>query len=221
MRSLCALAACAVSSLTVTLAAAAADQPAPEHVRGVVVSLDGRLLKVQPRAGMPVLVKLADDAGVAVADKADLSSVADGAFIGTTAVPDAGGKLRALEIHVFAESMRGTGEGHRPWDLKPGSSMTNATVAGSAHAMGKSSMTNATVSKMSAGGAGKTLSLKYSGGEQVVVVPSGTPVVKVEPGDLSALTPGAHVFVIAVRQGDGSLVAPRLIVGKNGITPPM
>jgi hypothetical protein len=218
MRALVVLAACALASLG---GPAQAQQPAPEHVRGVVLSLDGQTLAVQPRAGMPVTVTLADDAKVALVDRADLSSITDGAFIGATAVPDAGGKLRAVEVHVFPESMRGVGEGHRPWDLQPGSTMTNAMVAKGAKPEARSSMTNATVSKVAAAGAGRTLSLKYAGGEQTVIVPPGTPVVLLSPGDRSALVKGAHVFVIAMKQGDGSLLAQRLTVGRNGVVPPM
>jgi hypothetical protein len=219
MRLLPALAACA----TVSLAAvgAAAPQPAQEHVRGVLVSVDGQTLTVQPRAGMPVKVTLAGDAAIALADRASLSSIADGAFIGTTAVPDAGGKLRAVEVHVFPESMRGVGEGHRPWDLQPGSSMTNAMVAKGARPAARSSMTNATVSKLAGAGSERTLSLTYAGGEQTVVVPAGTPVVQLSPGDRSALVKGAPVFVIALRRDDGALVAQRLTVGRNGVVPPM
>ena len=127
------------------------------------------------------------------------------------------GTLRAVEVHVFPDSMRGTGEGHRPWDLQPGSTMTNATVAkvdetgGEAQSGGTgSTMTNATVAKVDDSGGARKLSLKYKGGEKTVVVPPGTPVVRIEPGDRSKLVPGAHVFAIASRQPDGTLVAERL-----------
>jgi hypothetical protein len=119
-------------------------------------------------------------------------------------VPQADGTLRAVEVHVFPDSMRGTGEGHRPWDLQPGSTMTNATVA-----------------KVDESGGARKLSLKYKDGEKTVVVPPGTPVVRMEPGDRSRLVPGAHVFVIASRQPDSPLVAERLNVGKDGLVPPM
>jgi len=194
---------------------------AQEHVRGKVVSLAGDVLKVQVGPGKVQEIRLAPDAGVALVDRADLGSITPGSFIGTTAVPGPGGKLRALEVHVFAESMRGVGEGHRPWDLRPGSSMTNATVAGVTGAKGPSSMTNATVAKVSGGGGGRTLRLEYKGGEQTVDVPAGVPVVKLEPGDRSALVPGAHVFVIAAKATDGTLTAQRLSVGKSGVVPPM
>src|SRR5205807_8710739 len=142
-----------------SVAGAAAAQlankdPAPERVRGDVVSIADNTITVRSRGGETLTLKLADDARVSLAEKADLSDVRDGSFIGTTAVPQPDGTLRAIEVHVFPDSMRGTGEGHRPWDLQPGSTMTNATVSS---AKGSSTMTNATVSKM----AGRKLTLKY------------------------------------------------------------
>jgi hypothetical protein len=215
-------AAARAAALLVTLAVAGPGiAQAQEHVRGTVVSLVGDELQVQVKPGQVVKVELAADATVALVDKADLASVAEGTFIGTTAVPEAGGKLRAVEVHLFPESMRGVGEGHRAWDLRPGSSMTNAIVAGVSAVKGPSSMTNATVAKVSGSGTARTLRLKYQGGEQVVVVPPNTPVVKLEPGDRSALVPGAHVFVIAAKSADGKLVAQRISAGRNGVVPPM
>ncbi|HEY6911912.1 MAG TPA: hypothetical protein VI356_21220 [Myxococcales bacterium] len=199
---------------------ASAQSASPEHVRGQIVSVEGNTLTVKSKNGKTVKLSLADDAKVAVAEKGDMSDVKDGAFIGTTAVPGKNGTLRAIEVHVFPDSMRGTGEGHRPWDLRPGSTMTNATVSKSDEsASGKSgsTMTNATVKKV----AGRTLSLKYKDGEKTVEVPANAKVVKLEPGDKSELKKGAHVFVIASRQSDGSLRAERMTVGKDGVVPPM
>jgi hypothetical protein len=219
-------------SAVLLTAAVAAEQPAAspaqEHVRGDVVALKGDTLEVKSRSGEALKLKLADNARVALAEKADMGSIASGAFIGTTAVPQSDGTLRAVEVHVFPEAMRGTGEGHRPWDLQPGSSMTNATVAKIDESGGKadlggtgSTMTNAKVAKVDESGGARKLSLKYKDGEKTVVVPPGTPVVKLEPGDRSKLVPGAHVFAIASRQPDGTLVAQRLTVGKDGLVPPM
>lgn len=192
--------------------------PAQERVRGDVVSISGNDLEVKSRTGQTVKLELGGNTPVTIAEKADLGDVRDGTFIGTTAVSQPDGTLRALEVHVFPDSMRGTGEGHRPWDLKPGSTMTNATVA-SVDKGGKapSTMTNATVS----GVAGRNLTLKYQGGEKKVVVPSEARVVKLEPADRSKLAPGAHVFVVASRQPDGKLRADRVIVGKGDLVPPM
>ena len=193
-------------------------KPAPEHVRGDIVSIDGNTVTVKSRSGETVKLQLADDVRVAVAEKGDLGDVRDGAFIGTTAVPQSDGTLRAIEVHVFPDSMRGTGEGHRPWDLRPGSTMTNATVSGVGATGGKSpsTMTNATVAKV----AGRKLTLKYSGGEKSVLVPSDAKVVKLEPGDRSQLKPGVHLFAIASRQPDGTFRAERLTIGKD-VVPPM
>src|SRR5207248_1844874 len=157
---------------------------------------------------------LPEDARVSLAEKGDVGDVRDGSFIGTTAVSQPDGTLRAIEVHVFPDSMRGTGEGHRPWDLQPGSTMTNATVSS---AKSGSTMTNATVSNV----AGRKLTLKYAGGEKTVILPSDVTVVKIEPADRSRLSPGAHVFAVASRQPDGTLRAERVIVGKDGLVPPM
>jgi hypothetical protein len=222
---------CAAAALLMAAGAAHAQQPSTQqpakpqqHVRGDVVAVAGDVLTVKTRGGQTLALKLPENVRVAVADKADLGSIASGTFIGTTAVAQKDGTLRAVEVHVFPESMRGTGEGHRPWDLKPGSTMTNATVSSVAGSGGKgspSSMTNATVSNVGEAGGGKKLTLKYPDGEKTVVVPPGTPVVKLEPGDRSRLKPGAHLFAIVTQQPDGTILAERLTVGNEGVVPPM
>jgi len=202
--------------------AALGQSAQPEHVRGEIVKADGNTLTVKSH-GKTVKLDLADDVKVAVAEKGEMSDVKDGTFIGTTAVEQKDGTLRAIEVHVFPDSMKGTGEGHRPWDLKPGSTMTNATVSGMDSSSGssggksQSTMTNATVSKMS----GRKLTLKYKDGEKTVVVPANAKVVKLEKGDRSELKKGAHLFAIASKGADGSLRAERITVGKNGVVPPM
>ncbi len=210
--------------LLATSASAQGTAPPPkeEHVRGDVAAVAGDALTVNARGGGAVVLKLADGAHVYQVEKADLGSIARGTFVGTTALAQPDGTLRAVEVHVFPESMRGTGEGHRPWDLGgSNSSMTNATVSGvrKGEAPG-GSMTNATVAGVRKGGTGETLSLEYKGGRQTVVVPPGTPIVALAPGDRSRLVPGAHVFAGASREADGTLVARFLVVGK-GIVPPM
>ena len=203
-----------------------AAAPAQLHVRGDVVAVRADALDVRSRTGETLTLELAPNASVALVEKASLDSIGSGAFVGTTAVPEKDGTLRAVEVHVFPASMRGTGEGHRPWDLQPGSTMTNATVAqvegGRAEAGGTgSTMTNATVAGVEKGGGGRKLLLRYSGGEKTILVPPGTPVVALEAADRSKLVPGAHVFAIATRRPDGKLVAQRLSVGKDGVVPPM
>ncbi|BDG07593.1 hypothetical protein [Anaeromyxobacter paludicola] len=217
----------AVGALVVGGAAGAAEPGSAQvHVRGDVVSLQGGALQLRTRSGDLVALQLPENAKVALVSKGDPKLLRSGAFVGTAAVPEPDGRLRALEVHVFPSSMRGTGEGHHPWDLKPGSTMTNATVAevgpGGAGSQGTgSSMTNATVSKVGESGGARELSLQYPGGEKKVLVPEGTPVLQVEPGNRSSLVPGAHVFAVASRRPDGTLVAERLNVGKDGVVPPM
>jgi hypothetical protein len=201
----------------VATAQVASGKPAQEHVRGDVVTVSGNTLTVKSRSGETMTLHLPDDARVSLLEKGGLGDIHDGTFIGTTAVPESNGTLRAVEVHIFPESMRGTGEGHRPWDLHPGSTMTNATVSAKKGAKAGSTMTNATVAKV----AGQKLTLKYSGGEKTVDVPSNATIVKIEPSDRSKIVPGAHLFAVASRQPDGTLRADRIYIGKDGLTPPM
>ena len=200
----------------------AASPPPEQHVRGDVVGFEGDTLKVKSPGGKAFTLKLAETTRVTLASKADLGSIGQGGFIGTTAVPQADGSLRAVEVHVFPEAMRGAGEGHRPWDLKPGSTMTNATVSALEAAKAQpSTMTNATVAKMGRPAVASKLVLKYPAGEKTVFVAPTTPVVKLEPGDWSRLAPGAHVFAAYTSQPDGALLALRVVVGEKGVRPPM
>lgn len=213
-----------VGALLVVLAGTAlAEQspsPAARRVRGVVGEVTGTGFTVKSADGKAIEIRIAGSTRFAVASKADLGAIAQNEFVGTAAVPQAGGSLRALEVHVFPESMRGTGEGHQPWDLEAGSSMTNGTVAGvAAGSMPQSTMTNANVSKVSKGAGGVTLVLMYPRGQQTVEVPAGTPVVRLTPADRSVLVPGARVFAVGPPGTDGSVIAARVYVG--GVAPPM
>jgi hypothetical protein len=220
-------------SLAAALAAAAvaAQQPAApaaqeEHVRGVIASVSGDTLTVKGRDGRARTLTLQEKTRVSLASKASLDAVKQGGYVGVTAVEQPGGTLRAVEVHVFPESARGAGEGHRPWDLKPGSSMTNAMVSGVEASKGKgsagSSMTNATVSgAQGAAGGGKRLELTYKDGKKTVEVPPSAPVVALEPADRSALKPGQHVFAAGARQPDGAVAVDRMVAGKDGVVPPM
>jgi hypothetical protein len=134
----------------------------------------------------------------------ELAAVVPGTFIGTATLVRPDGTLQALEVLIFPESARGSGEGHYPWDLQPGSMMTNATVA-----------------DVVAVDAARRLTLKYKDGEKVVIVPPDAPVVTFEPGDRAMLVPGAHVMFGATREADGTLTAGRVNVGKDGLVPPM
>lgn len=177
---------------------------APARVRGSVEKLDGQVLTVRSREGVTVAIRLADNYAVVAVTKAALGDITPGVFVGTAALRLADGTLRAQEIVVFPESARGAGEGHYPWDLTPESTMTNATV-------------DAMVNRVD----GPVLTLKYKGGEVRVVVPADAPVVTFGPGDRALLAPGAHVFIPGTRQADGTVTATRVLVGTDGLVPPM
>ena len=179
----------------------------PVTIRGKIAAVEKESLKVTTSAG-DVMVKLPDKVRIGGVETAKLSDIGAGNYVGTTAVKQSDGNLRALEVHIFPESARGTGEGHRPWDLQPGSTMTNANVE---------KVEKVAVEKVQ----GELLTLKYKNGEQKVFVPPGTPVVKNVPADRSSLKPGTGVFIPAVRSEDGTLTATRITVGVGGIMPPM
>ena len=206
------------SFLACMLACISPAQAQSQKIVGDVVNLDGPNLQIKASDGQALTVKLGDTTRLSARSGADPGKITAGAFIGTTAVPQPDGTLSAVEVHIFPESMRGTGEGHRPMDTAPGSTMTNATVSSVA---ARKTATNATVAQREDEARSLQLTLTYKGGEKVVRVPAGTPVVMVEPADRSLLVPGAHIIVYASRQPDGSLAAERLTVGKNGFVPPM
>ncbi|MCW3052499.1 MAG: hypothetical protein JWN14_1669 [Chthonomonadales bacterium] len=218
--------------LTGTVLAGPQKMPvAPARVRGTIQSLTARTLTITTASG-PVRVTLAPTSHYASLIPSDRAHVKPGSFLGITSVTQPNGSQRAVEIHVFPESMRGTGEGNYPWDWPgpvgskgstPHSKMTNGTVSSSAGGSAPhTKMTNGTVGKQASG---DTLTLTYKGiggaGTQPIVIPSGIPIVTFAPGTVQDLKPGAHVFVIATRQKDGALTADRILVGKNGLTPPM
>ena len=177
----------------------------PTRVRGTIDSVDGSTLNVTSRDGSKVVVKLADKATVLGVVPASLSDVKQGGYVGISAMPQPDGTQKAVEIHIFPEAMRGTGEGHRPWDLMPNSTMTNATVD-----------SQVAVSD------GQKLVLKYKDGEKTFTVPANVIVVTYSPATMADLKPGAKIMVAAgAKQPDGTVMAPRINVGLNGITPPM
>ena len=183
------------------------------NVRGTITRVDGDTLEVNERDGKSAKVRLVDDAKIASVAKASLSDIKPGSYIGTAATPKTDGTLQAIEIHIFPESMRGTGEGNRAWDLVPKSSMTNGTVAQRPNKRGENK-----VSKIE----GNSLTVEYSGGTRVVVATPSTQVVTLVPGDRSELKPNASVFIPgAKKEADGALQADRITVGKDGMAPPM
>jgi hypothetical protein len=179
----------------------------PLTVRGKIAAVEKDAVKVTTSAG-EVMVKLPENVRITGVESAKLADVKSGDFVGTTAVKQPNGTLKALEVHIFPESARGTGEGHRPWDLQPGSTMTNANVE---------KIEKVAVEKAQ----GEMLSLKYKGGEQKVFVPPSTPIVKNVPGDRSLLKSGTGVFIPAVRGADGTITATRITAGVGGVMPPM
>jgi hypothetical protein len=173
------------------------------RLRATIDAVNGNNVSLTTRAGEKLTVALAPDAMVVAIVPIHMEDIKPGSFIGSAAVPQADGTLRALEVHVFPEPMRGTGEGHRPFDLQPQSTMTNGTVG--------------TVT----GSSSRTLQVSYQGGQQTIVVPPDTPVVTYEPGSTALLVPGAHMILMGRREQDGRVVATRISVGKDGLVPPM
>jgi hypothetical protein len=187
---------------TVTLAQAPTNPPV--RVRGNVEKLEGNVLQVKARSGQSVAIKLADNFVVVGIQKASIADIASGKFIGTTTVGEREGALVALEVHIFPENMRGTGEGHYDWDLRPDSKMTNANVADIVN-MGNN----------------RVMTVQYKGGEKKILVTDSTVVVSYVPSDKSELKAGAPVFSVTQRQPDGTLTAARVNVGLHGQMPPM
>ncbi len=194
-------------ALTAALAAASALAQAPNmvRVRGTIQSVDGQTLNVKTRDGAAATVKLADKAPIRTVVKKSVADVKQGLFVGITAMPQPDGTQKAIEIHIFPEALRGTGEGHRPWDLMPNSTMTNANIESQVASAG-----------------GQKLVLKYKDGEKTFIVPDSATVVMFAPGSAADLKPGAKIFIAAAKKlPDGSLEAPNITVGSNGVDPPM
>jgi hypothetical protein len=199
---------CAVAAAVLVLAAAAslAQEPATIRVRGTIESVDGPMLTVRSRDRQMVYkIKVADDAVVRGLVPASLGEIKPSAYVGVSGMPQPDGSQKALEVHIFPEALRGTGEGHGPWDLIPDSTMTNASVA-----------------TMVKGVEGDVITLKYAGGEKKVVVLPQTRIVTFVSGDKRDLARGAKIFINAARRlADGTLEARSIAVGRDGLAPPM
>jgi len=193
-------------ALLVATSASFAQQPQMVRVRGTVEGVDGALLVVKSRDGQTTYrIKMADNVAVRGVIKAPLSSIKENSFIGVTGMPQPDGSQKAVEIHIFPEALRGTGEGFRPWDLMPNSTMTNATVA-----------------QMVKGVSGDEITLKYKEGEKKIIVTPETVIVTYVPGNKDELKPGAKIFIAgAAKKDDGTLEAASISVGRDGLTPPM
>ena len=185
------------------LASTVANAQSAVRVRGTIAALDGTTLSVKSREGKDVKIALTDKTRVGYPKAITLADIKPGDFVGVAALPDAEGRLVAREVSLFPAALRGTGEGHRPWDLEPGSTMTNANVA-----------------KMVKATKGQELSLEYQGGARDVLVPDGIPIVTTVPGDRSLLQAGKYALVFAQAGADGVLTATNIQVEKDGVKPP-
>lgn len=190
-------------ALLLLAAASTAQAQTARRIRGTVEALDGQTLVVRTREGDQARIQLAPNYTVSAVVPAKVEDARAGSYVGVAAMGPRD-KLRALEVLIFPEAMRGAGEGHYPWDLMPESTMTNAAVEAE-----------------SAGADGRTLILVAKGERLPVTVPPGTPVVTFEPGTPAMVVPGAKVFIGAQQAADGTLTAARVAVGKDGLTPPM
>ena len=176
----------------------------PVRVRGTVVSLDGSKLVVHAKDGTDVTVNLADNFAALAVVKSSMADIKEGTFIGTATVTQPDSSLRSEEVVVFPDKMRGTGEGHYPWDLGPSSMMTNATVSNAVKGVN-----------------GQTVTVTYKGGEKKIDIPANVPVVALVPGSKDEIKPGAIVFAPTMKQADGTLNGGAVLYGKDGVIPPM
>ena len=184
---------------------AVAQQPPTVRIRGTIEAVDGNVLSIKTREGTDVKVKMTDNAAVFAVVKTELSEIKQGSYIGVSAMPQPDGVQKAFAVHIFPENQRGAAEGFRPWDARPGSSMTNAAVAETVK-----------------GTDGQDILVKYKDGEKKVVVPPDTPIVTFVASDKSEIKSGAKVIIFgANKKDDGTLEAARVNVGRDGLTPPM
>jgi hypothetical protein len=193
------------AGLALVLAMSSAQAQEVVRVRGTIEKAEGNTLLVKTREGSQVTVKLTDNAQVNGVAKAALADIKQNSFVGITAMPQPDGTQKALEVHIFPEARRGAGEGHRPWDLVPNSTMTNANVEQLVTAVD-----------------GPMLTMKYKDGEKKISVPNNATIVQFVNGDRSELKPGAKIFIAAgTKKPDGTIETGGVNVGRDGITPPM
>ena len=194
-----------VTAMGLAIVATSAFAQERVRVRGTIEQVAGNVLSVKTREGQEVKIKLADNARVLGLDKASIDDVKKGSYIGVSAMPQTDGSQKALHVHIFPEAMRGVGEGFGPFDVRPNSTMTNATV-----------------DTIVTGTDGHTLTVKYKDGEKKIIVPPDVPIVKYVPGNKDELKPGAKIMIFAaIKQPDGTLETPNIAVGLGGLTPPM
>ena len=192
-----------IASAVVTTASA--QQPPTVRIRGTIEAVDGSVLSIKSREGADMKVKMTDNVAVFAVVKTELSEIKEGSYIGVTALPEPDGVQKAVAVHIFPENQRGAAEGFRPWDQRPNSTMTNATVAQTVK-----------------GTDGQNILVKYKDGEKKVLVPPETPIVTFVASDKAEVKAGAKIIIFgAVKKDDGTLEANRVNVGRDGITPPM
>jgi len=195
----------AAASLAMICAVAPASAQETIRIRGTIERVEGPIFVVKNRDGAEVRLTVTDNPLFVAIVKSTVADIKPGSFVGSTGMTQPDGSQKAIEVHIFPESMRGTGEGHYDWDLKPETKMTNANVE----------QTVAEVDR-------QILSVKYKDGEKKLVVTPDTAVVTYVTGDRNDLKPGIKVFVAAAKkQADGTLQTPRITYGKDGLTPPM
>jgi hypothetical protein len=196
------LALASFASICLALPAAAQETV---RIRGTIEKVDGPVYVVKNRDGAELRLMVTDPQLYVAIVKSTMADIKPGQFVGATGVTQPDGSQKAIEVHIFPESMRGTGEGHYDWDLKPNTKMTNANVE-----------------QTVAGVEGPVLSVKYKDGEKKVLVTPETSVVTYVIGDKNDLKPGTKIFVgAAKKQADGTVQTPRVTYGKDGLTPPM
>jgi hypothetical protein len=192
-----------VAALAATAALAQAPAPQTVRLRGVIEKVDGNTVTAKSDKGDELKINLADKMLVVGVVKASLADIKEGDFIGSGAMPQPDGTQKAIEVHIFAEQMRGTGEGFRPWDGAPNSTMTNGTVGNTV-----------------TGVDGPVVTVKYKDGDKKIVVTPDVPIVRYEIADISAVKPGAAFTVVAAtKQPDGSFTINRINVGRDGVVP--
>ncbi|WP_178083083.1 DUF5666 domain-containing protein [Pseudomonas sp. DP16D-R1] len=172
-------------------------------VRGEITEVGAERVKVHANSGENLTVNLTKDTKIRAVTLANIEDIKPGSYIGSAAIPQEDGSLKALEVHVFPPELAGSGDGHRPFDLAKGSSMTNGSVG------------DLVVSN------GRILTVNYKGGQQKILVPEDVPIVNVLPGDRSLLKVGTKIVTFVTQSTDGTLTAQSISAGKDGVTPPM
>ncbi len=196
------------AAFAAAIAVTAASAQQTQRVRGTIEKIDGNTLLIKGPDGAPATLTLADNAVIVGVLKATVADIKEGSYIGSGALPQPDGTQNAVEVHIFAESQRGTGDGHRGnWD-------------GSPYGAGTGTMTNGAAGQAVSSVDGPVITVKYKDGEKKVIVGPNVPIVRYEVGDKSELKPGAAISVAAAtKKPDGTFSAARINVGRNGVVP--